>query len=195
MKKLLLLLIILLFTLLICISCSGDKDKSIEITTESSPLPAPTENKPPAPYITLPGPQKFSSTDELGVFIDQFDQYPKSVHPIEIPWPHYIPEGYEIEYTADKPFLIIRHKINWKQTIEFYLDWDSNGIGWRIDLAQPTIDLNGATALYIEHEDTNNIIWNWMPEETLPGLYELQLCASKNIPIEELVLIANSVDF
>ena len=201
MKKLSSLLIILLFTLLICISCSNDQLSTPSSSPESSKVQISphitarleiTPDNDRSKIITIEFPEYFSSADEFGKFLEKYHEY---MAPFEIPWPHYIPEGYKIQFTQDTgPFLTISNDN--RQKIEYEIDWHPNGIGfWKMLPYHPIVEFNGTEGQFIENDNVNSIIWNWMPEKTKPGLYVLRLEATQNIPVEELVLIANSVDF
>ena len=116
---------------------------------------------------------------------------------IEIPWPHYLPEGYEIKNVIlksnDTASLMISNGKD--KLIELNILWRPEGIiPYRIDLNAPTVEFNGITGQLIESGDTKiGVVWNWYPERYQPGLIILELFAPKDLPVEELVLIAGSV--
>ncbi len=116
---------------------------------------------------------------------------------IEIPRPHYLPEGYEIMYVitgdGNRATLGISNDTS---LIELEILWRPSGvIPYRVDLNAEIVEFNGHTGQLIESGDTKiGIVWNWFPERYKPGLIIMELFAPKDIPVEELALIAGSVD-
>jgi len=118
---------------------------------------------------------------------------------IEIPWPHYLPEGYEIVnvFVSDNSSATLMISDKKDRLIELKIMWRPEGlIPYRIDLNAPTVEFNGHIGQLIESGDTRiGVVWNWYPERYKPGLIVLRLLAPKDIPVSELVSIAGSVDW
>lgn len=116
---------------------------------------------------------------------------------IDIPYPHYLPEGYEIQRVVLKNSGCVSLMISNGEGSEIRLDvswqWEER-IPFKAE--PPTVDINGPCASsgsLFEGDDKNRITWNWSPERYRPGLGILTLSASKDLPIAELILVARSV--
>ena len=118
---------------------------------------------------------------------------------IEIPRPHYLPEGYEIKnvFVSDNSGATLLISNNEKKLIELEVMWRPEGIiPYRIHINGPTVKFDGFTGQLIESGETKiGVVWNWYPERYKPGLIILKLSAPKDMPEEELTSIAGSVDF
>ena len=115
---------------------------------------------------------------------------------VEVPWPHYLPEGYILDDNIiienENISILISNKTNKIKTDIF---WRPSGtIPYRIDGNKPTIDINGITAQLLVNEENTHIIWNWYPEKYKPGLMIIQLYAPNTVPLSELISIARSIN-
>lgn len=116
---------------------------------------------------------------------------------IDIPYPHYLPEGYEIQKVLLKSIGYVSLMISNGEGSEIQLDvtwyWEDK-IPFKVQ--PPTVDINSpgsSSGSLFEGDDKNGITWNWSPERYRPGLGILTLSASKDLPIAELILVARSV--
>jgi hypothetical protein len=117
---------------------------------------------------------------------------------IEIPWPHYLPEGYELSTNIVTENEYVEMVIsNSKNSTKLVLLWRPSGaIPYRVDTAQDTVDINGIIGQVISMSDSGyKIIWNWYPEKYKPGLIVCELFEPKSVPLEELTAIASSISW
>jgi hypothetical protein len=118
---------------------------------------------------------------------------------IEIPVPHYLPEGYRIVnvLTSENSSATLLISNNEKQLMELEVMWRPAGsVPYRIDLNSPTVEFDGTTGQLIESGETEiGIVWNWYPERYEPGLLVITLTAPKEFPVRELTSIAASVGY
>jgi len=116
---------------------------------------------------------------------------------IEIPWPHYLPEGYEITgFRVNGKIAITLTMSNSKATLlELRINWKpEGGIPYKFLPDFPTVEFNGITGQFrSDGENDISLIWNWSPERYKPGLIVLTLSAPVDFPVSELTSIAGSV--
>lgn len=128
---------------------------------------------------------------------------------VDVPIPAYLPRGCEIQEVyilEDTIILIISGKNIGKELItddkqeiyDFQCDIEMN-IRWYSEKGVPvrlptvTVKIDESTGFLQDRGDKNALWWNWYPNRNKPGMFELVLLANKEIPIEELVRIAESV--
>ncbi len=117
---------------------------------------------------------------------------------IEIPRPHYMPPGYEVEKvileSESRVSLIFSDKND--REIELEIDWRRQAVlPYKIDSDSPTVELDGNIAQLISLDNENIIAWNWIPEQYENSLFIFQLHDTKELAVSELIMIANSVDW
>jgi len=116
---------------------------------------------------------------------------------IEIPWPHYLPEGYEMKnvLVSENTSVTLMISNNKNKSIGLEIIWKPTGIiPYKIDLNAPTVKFDGTTGQLVESGETKiGIVWNLYPERYNPGLIVFKLLAPKEFPVSELTFIAESV--
>jgi hypothetical protein len=125
---------------------------------------------------------------------------------VEIPWPHYLPEGYKIQrvhFVGGRLVFVISKEngiIDFNQItdenilLDIYWHREST-LPYKINTNQSMVDINGNHAQLNEGKDQDDISWEWSPERYKPGSFILRLSAFKNLTIPELIKTANSIDF
>ncbi len=116
---------------------------------------------------------------------------------IQIPWPHHLPKGYEIQKVhLENSSVVFDIQEGDDDNISLEMSWNpKGGPPYKIDLGKPAVEFNGQHGQLIEDQDGNHIVWNWFPERYRPGSFVMGLDSAKSILISELVLIAASIDF
>ena len=118
---------------------------------------------------------------------------------IEIPWPHYLPEGYTMKnvMVSDNTSATLFISNDDKNSITLEIVWKQTGvIPYKIDVNRPTLEINGLLGQLLEDEKgENGVIWNWYPERYEPGLIVLKLFVPAEITVNDLKMIAESISW
>ena len=64
---------------------------------------------------------------------------------------------------------------------------------WKIDQDAPAVELEDNLAQLLEYEDNNRIVWNLFPDTQVTSLYVISLYYPKDLPVTEIVKIADSL--
>jgi len=121
-----------------------------------------------------------------------------------VPVPTYLPQGYEIQqvYVKDKTVILrisdegLEDGLQWK--IEMTISWHSEGIpgGLKLPGERPEIKPSGGitiASVIVDRGGHNDLWWQWCPEMSDDGMFEVVISAAKSLPNGELVKVAESV--
>ncbi len=156
----------------------------------------------------------FSSPLELYAQTTSMEEAAKVIG-ISIPVPDYLPAGFEIQelyvqsgsvrlLISDGPIekrLVThtdaagtRQRYEVQSKMEMSVSWSSES---KIPVRLPVekVDINGRTGYLLNTSNPMTLIWNWFPEPDEQGMFELGLEVGRGITKEELVKIAESVEF
>ena len=116
---------------------------------------------------------------------------------VEVPSPTYLPIGYEIRRIIIEDDSLVLFVISDESDhyIELKMHW--NIIPLKLFPNATRVEINGDTGCLLEGDDSNDICWNYWKADVdkyKEGLFVVKLTACKEIPIEELLLIARSID-
>lgn len=118
---------------------------------------------------------------------------------VKIPKPEYVPSEYKLtKIILNSEYIVsIFYKASETRQIEFEIDWKpKGGHPYRIDSGSPTVELDeNNTGQLISRDNSNTIAWNWVPNpepDDIP-FFTFLLQATKELPVSELVKMANSV--
>ena len=146
-----------------------------------------------------------------------------SIIGIAVPVPTYLTEGYEIReiylqpMMSGPPGVIIlisdretekklvthtdaagtRQQYELRCRITMRIRWDSDGHlipPAKAPVPKRGVKINASDGLIMVEDDTNDLWWTWRPDPDDEGLFELEISANKDIPEEELVRVAESVE-
>lgn len=142
-------------------------------------------------------------------------QEASSIIGVTVPLPSYLPEGYEVReiYVEDSTVRLLisdketekklvthtdaagtRQRYEFRCRMTMSISWFSEmGIPIRLPVKQ--VKINESTGFLQDRSDHNALWWNWYPNPGEPGMFELVISANKEIPEEELVKVAESVQW
>jgi hypothetical protein len=137
-----------------------------------------------------------------------------------IPVPTYLPDSYKIQdvYMQDNSvYLLISDKKIEKNVVtqnntsgiqqyefrcqmDLGIKWGSQGIpgGLKLPGERPNITPTQGTTIasvIVEGESHNDLWWDWRPNPSNPGMYEIAISAIKQVSKEDLVKVAESIRF
>ncbi len=145
-----------------------------------------------------------------------------SIMGVSVPVPAYLPEGYGIREIYLQPMMSgppgvmilisdretekklvthtdaagTRQQYELRCRMTMSIRWDSDGFlipPAKAPVPKRGVKVNESDGLLMIEDDTNNLWWTWRPDPDDEGLFELKISANKDIPEEELVKIAESV--
>ena len=117
---------------------------------------------------------------------------------VPIPTPHYAPPGYSLRSAAleNQSAVSLSYGAKNQSDILLRINWDPEGFPpYRVDVSKPTVSLKVGLAALMEDGDKNRIAWNWIPDRYPDSLFVFQLSCPDTLPVSELILIADSVDW
>jgi len=143
-----------------------------------------------------------------------------SIMGVNVPVPTYLPEGYEVQEIYVEGSTIVRLLISDRETekklvmhtdragtrqryelrcrMTMRIRWDNDGHlipPAKAPVPKRGVKINASDGLIMVEDDTNDLWWTWRPDPDDEGLFELEISANKDIPEEELVKIAESVQY
>lgn len=202
MIRILLLIIITFIGVISIFGCSSSEHKTTNKADSS--IPAANNTTIPSPSITTqPYPTThtflYSDLEALGIINSNALLNLRIISEasgIELPWPHYLPEGYLIDQVNGERSSVVFTISEGKNIhIRLGIRWNPKSYPpYKIHLNRPTVEFNGRLGQLFEEQSENGIIWNWYPENNARS-FVLSLSASNLLPISELVKIASSIDF
>jgi len=133
---------------------------------------------------------------------------------ISVPVPSYLPKKYEIQeiylddgwvrmlisdQSIDKELVTHtdaagtrqRYEVQCKMTFSVRW-WEAGAPPVRLPVEQ--VRINGSTAYLLEKEGRNVLWWNWQPDNSNSGMFELVLEANRKISKKELIKVAESIE-
>ncbi len=161
----------------------------------------------------------FTSTLEVAFNKTTLDEA-SSILGVNVPAPAYLPKGLKIQevyidpdtevcilisdegigekkletytvYAGDTPYLTSQRYV-FQCKMKLFVRWlDQGGVGLKIPGER--VNIGGRTGVIRDHETLYALWWYWRPDPGEDGEFEMILFASKDIPKEELVKVAESV--
>lgn len=134
---------------------------------------------------------------------------------ITVPMPDYLPEGFEIQevYVQNRSARLLisdgpieknlvthtdaagtRQRYEVQSKIEMSVSWSPEFM-IPVRLPEEKVDIKGSPGYLLEVENHKRLVWNWFPDPDSLGVFELGIEVGKGISKEELVKIAESVEF
>lgn len=144
-----------------------------------------------------------------------------SIIGVIVPVPAYLPEGYKIQETyvtnerevtilisdeviekklvgkqvvTDVGTVVTPQRYDVKSKMRMIIRWYPEG-GGPIKLPVEKVQINEGRGFLQGRGDHRALWWDWFPEPDKPAMFELVLAASKRISKEELVKVAESVQW